>query len=64
MAKLPRLTDQVEDELQRRIKEGVQTGLGSRLAARFAGIGLEQDIPELRDQAVHLVDFGRTTPRT
>lgn len=27
---------------------GEATGLGSRIAARCAGIGLDQDIPELR----------------
>jgi plasmid stability protein len=30
----------------------VPTRLGSRIAARFEGIGLEQEIPELRGQPV------------
>jgi hypothetical protein len=29
---------------------GLRTPLGSRLAARFAGIGLEEEITELRGQ--------------
>ena len=29
---------------------GLRTPLGSRLSARFAGIGLDEEIPELRDQ--------------
>ena len=31
--------------------------LGSRFAARFAGIGLEQDIPELRGQPPRPANF-------
>jgi plasmid stability protein len=31
--------------------------LGSRLAARFARVGLKQDIPELRGQPVRPADF-------
>lgn len=31
--------------------------LGSRLAARFARVGLAQDIPELRDQPAQPADF-------
>ena len=31
--------------------------LGSRLAERFAGFGLDQDIPELRDQPARPADF-------
>lgn len=33
-----------------REEERVQTPLGSRLAARFARIGLDEDIPELKVQ--------------
>jgi antitoxin FitA len=36
------LRDAVRDE------DGARAPLGSRLAARFAGLGLTQDIPELR----------------
>ena len=31
--------------------------LGSRLAERFAAIGLTEDIPELRDQPPHPAGF-------
>ena len=31
--------------------------LGSRLAALFAGIGLKEEIPELRGQSVRPVEF-------
>jgi antitoxin FitA len=31
-------------------KEGAQTPLGSRLATRFAGLGVTEEIPELRDE--------------
>lgn len=31
--------------------------LGSRLAARFTGVGLEEPIPELRGQTVRPADF-------
>jgi plasmid stability protein len=31
--------------------------LGSRLAARFAGLGLEGEIPELRDNPARPADF-------
>lgn len=32
-------------------------GLGSRIAACFAGIGLDEDIPELRGQPARPADF-------
>ncbi len=32
-------------------------GLGTRLAERFRGIGLEEDIPELRGQPVVPIEF-------
>ena len=35
----------------------VRAPLGSRLAARFARLGLAQDIPELRGQPVRPADF-------
>lgn len=31
--------------------------LGSRIAARFAGRGLTQDVPELRGEEAHPADF-------
>ncbi|TAK50928.1 MAG: Arc family DNA-binding protein [Betaproteobacteria bacterium] len=33
--------------------------LGSRIAARFAKIGLTADLPELHGQAVRSADFGK-----
>ena len=33
--------------------------LGSRIAARFAGIGLTEDIPTLRGQRPRPADFGK-----
>ncbi len=32
--------------------------LGTRIAARFAKIGLDQEIPELRGQSARSADFG------
>lgn len=32
--------------------------LGSRIAARFAGFGLPEDLPELRGQTIEGLDFG------
>lgn len=32
--------------------------LGSRIAARFAGHGLDADLPELRGESVAPMDFG------
>jgi plasmid stability protein len=36
---------------------GASTPLGSRIAARFAGIGLTEDVPELRGEAPRPADF-------
>jgi antitoxin FitA len=33
--------------------------LGSRIAARFAKIGLTKELPELRDQPPRSADFGK-----
>ena len=35
------------------------TNLGSRVAARFRGIGLKMDLPELRGEAPRPAEFGR-----
>lgn len=42
-----------------RNESGSQGPLGSRLAARFAGsgLGLTQDVPELRGEQIHPADF-------
>jgi plasmid stability protein len=37
--------------------DGERVGLGTRLAARFAGIGLDEDIPELRGEPVRPAEF-------
>ncbi len=34
-----------------------KSGLGTRLAARFASIGLDEDIPEMRGHAPQPADF-------
>jgi plasmid stability protein len=40
-----------------RDEDGVRAPLGSRLAARFSGLGLKEDIPELRGQPARPADF-------
>jgi antitoxin FitA len=51
--------EEVRDILRNAVTEedGARAPLGSRLASRFAGMGLEHDIPELRGQAVEPPDF-------
>ena len=34
------------------------TGLGTRIARRFAGLGLDADLPELRGEAARPADLG------
>lgn len=41
----------------RRDEDVPRAPLGSRLAARFAGLGLTQDIPELRGEEPRPVDL-------
>ncbi len=36
---------------------GAESRLGSRISARFAEIGLEEDFPELRGQNARAADF-------
>lgn len=52
--------DEVRDILRNAVKDEGQPGepLGRRLRALFAEIGLDEDIPELRDQAAQSADFG------
>jgi plasmid stability protein len=38
-------------------EDGMRAPLGSRLAARFTRIGLDEDIPELRGQPARRADF-------
>jgi plasmid stability protein len=39
-----------------RDEDGAQAPLGSRLAARFAGLGLREDVPELRGEPARPAD--------
>ena len=50
-AKLQSLRNAVKNE------GGTRAPLGSRLAARFAGLGLTQDIPELRGEPPRPADL-------
>jgi len=34
-----------------------RSGLGSRIAARFAGVGLDEPLPELRGHAIRPMDI-------
>jgi plasmid stability protein len=53
----------MEEEVRQILRSAVQEDdrlppkLGSRIAARFAGIGLTEELSELRGQAVCPVDF-------
>lgn len=51
--------EEVREILRNAIKEegSSQGGLGSRLAARFAGLDLAQDIPELRGEQARPADL-------
>lgn len=40
-----------------RVEGGAQAPLGSRIAARFAGWGLTQDVPELRGEEARTANF-------
>lgn len=53
--------EEVRDILRNAVKgEGVASQpLGTRLKARFAGLGLDQEIPELRGQLTSLHDSAR-----
>lgn len=53
------MEEEVRDILRNAVRdEGAARGpLGSRLAARFAGIGLDEDIPELRGHPARPADF-------
>jgi plasmid stability protein len=51
--------EEIREILRNAVRDegGTRAPLGSRLAARFARIGLEEDIPELRDQPARPADF-------
>lgn len=53
----------MEEEVRQILRKAVQTDipstpLGSRIAARFAGCGIEEDLPELHGQEIYGMDFG------
>jgi antitoxin FitA len=51
--------EEVREILRNAVREegGGRQALGSRLAARFARVGLTEDIPELRGQPARPPDF-------
>lgn len=51
--------EEVREILRAAVKEeaAVHAPLGSRLAARFSGLGLRQEIPELRGQPARPADL-------
>lgn len=51
---------EVREILRNAVREepGKPVALGSRLAYRFAGIGLDEDIPELRGYPARAADLG------
>jgi len=55
------MEEEVRQILRRAIHENVPAtkNLGSRIAARFAGAGLEESLPELKDQGIMPMDFER-----
>ena len=56
------LEQEVWDILRRAVeadKAGPCVGLGTRISRLFAGLGLTEEIPELRGQEARPVDFGQ-----
>lgn len=55
------MEEEVRDILRNAVKEQNQgvTKLGSRIAARFAKVGLSTDLPELRGQLPRSAEFGK-----
>ena len=51
--------EEIREILRNAVRDegGTRIPLGSRLAARFAGLGLTQDIPELRGQEARPADL-------
>jgi plasmid stability protein len=51
--------EEVREILRNAVRDegGEPKALGSRLAARFAGMGLTEEIPELRGQPAQPADF-------
>lgn len=57
MAQRTKLFENQDSQAVRLPDEFRRLPLGSRLAARFAGLGLTQQIPELRGQPARPVDY-------
>ena len=58
--RLGRSTEEEVREILRnavRSEGGVRPALGSRIAARFRRVGLDKEIPELRDQSARPAEF-------
>ncbi|MGQ0547729.1 MAG: FitA-like ribbon-helix-helix domain-containing protein [Betaproteobacteria bacterium] len=55
------MEEEVRQILRRAVKEEGRpvSGLGSRIAARFAKLGLTEDLPELRGQPPRPAKFGK-----
>ena len=53
------MEEEVREILRNAVKDDgrPERGLGSAIAARFKGIGLEEDIPELRGFPLKRIDF-------
>jgi plasmid stability protein len=51
--------EEIREILRNAVKDegGARPPLGSRLATRFAGLGLPQEISELRDEPARPADF-------
>lgn len=54
------MEEEVRQILRRAVKEKVSARpkLGSRMAARFAGIGIDTPLPELHGQTIDPMGFG------
>ncbi len=55
------MEEEVRQILRNALTEPAQpaSGLGTRIASRFARVGLREDIPELRGQAARPLAFGK-----
>ena len=54
------MEEEIRDILRRAICEPIRpsSALGSRIAARFADVGLSEPLPELRGQSIAPMSFG------
>ncbi|HEX4959419.1 MAG TPA: toxin-antitoxin system [Thermoanaerobaculia bacterium] len=52
--------EEVREILRNAVRDegGTRAPLGSRLAARFAGVGFTEGVPELRGEQARPADFG------